>query len=48
MKGIQYVTDENGKRTAVLIDLKRYSTLWEEFRDSKNEMAPQIRHGDVV
>ena len=35
MKGIQYVTDESGKRTAVLIDLKRYSRLWEEFHDSK-------------
>ncbi len=35
MKGIQYVTDDGGKRVAVMIDLRKYAKLWEEFHDSK-------------
>ena len=34
MKGIQYLTDENGARNAVVIDLKRYKDLWEDFQDA--------------
>ena len=34
MKGIQFVTDEKGQRTAVLIDLKKFGQLWEDFYDS--------------
>ena len=34
MKGIQYLTDEEGKKTAVLIDLKKHGDLWEDFYDS--------------
>ncbi len=34
MKGIQFVTDDAGKKTAVLIDLKKHGTLWEDFYDS--------------
>ena len=34
MKGIQFVTDERGQKTAVLIDLKKYGELWEDFYDS--------------
>ena len=34
MKGIQFVTDEQGQKTAVLIDLKQYGELWEDFYDS--------------
>ncbi len=34
MKGIQFVTDEAGKKTAVQIDLKEYGVLWEDFYDS--------------
>jgi hypothetical protein len=33
MTGIQFVTDEKGRRTAVLIDLKKHSAIWEEFWD---------------
>lgn len=33
-KGIQFVTDEKGKKTAVLIDLKKYGKLWEDFYDA--------------
>ncbi|MFH1573982.1 MAG: hypothetical protein ABIG68_08350 [Acidobacteriota bacterium] len=31
MKGVQFPVDENGKKSAVLIDLKRHSGLWEDF-----------------
>ena len=33
MKGIQYVMDEKGEKTAVLIDLKEHGVLWEDFYD---------------
>ncbi len=34
MSGINYVTNEEGKRVAVLIDLKKYGELWEDFSDT--------------
>ncbi len=34
MKGIQFLTDENWQRTSVLIDLKKYGDLWEDFQDT--------------
>ncbi|MFI5454506.1 MAG: hypothetical protein ACHRXM_03560 [Isosphaerales bacterium] len=33
MKGVQFLVDEKGNKTAVLIDLKRNSELWEDFYD---------------
>ncbi len=33
MKGVQFLVDENGAKTAVFIDLKKYSELWEDFYD---------------
>ena len=33
MSGITYVTNENGKRVAVQIDLKKYGEVWEDFYD---------------
>lgn len=33
MKGIQYLVDDEGKKTAVLIDLEEYGELWEDFQD---------------
>jgi hypothetical protein len=33
MKGIQFLFDDAGQRTAVLIDLKKNSALWEDFYD---------------
>jgi len=33
MKGIQFVTDDEGKRTAVLISLEEWGDLWEDFYD---------------
>jgi hypothetical protein len=34
VKGIQFVVDENGEKTAVLIDLRTHGELWEDFYDS--------------
>ena len=34
MTGIQYLTDESGKKTSVLIDLKKWGKLWEDFVDA--------------
>ena len=34
MRGIDFVTNKRGKKTAVLIDLKRHGQLWEDFYDS--------------
>ncbi len=34
MSGINYVTNEDGKRVAVMIDLKKYGELWEDFSDT--------------
>jgi hypothetical protein len=33
MTGIQYVTDEEGRRIAVQIDLREHAELWEEIED---------------
>ena len=33
MQGINYVTNEDGERVAVMIDLKKYGELWEDFYD---------------
>jgi hypothetical protein len=33
MRGVQYVADDDGERTAVLIDLKKNAKLWEDFYD---------------
>lgn len=34
MKGVQFVVNERGKKTAVVIDLKTHSKLWEDFYDA--------------
>ena len=39
MEGIQFLVDESGERTAVLIDLKKYGELWEDFYDSVTARA---------
>ena len=33
MRGVRYLYDDKGKKTAVLIDLQRNSALWEELLD---------------
>jgi hypothetical protein len=49
MDGIQYIVSEQGDKTAVLIDLKMYKTIWEDFYDillantRKNEPRESIQ-----
>ncbi len=33
MGGIQFITDENGRRTAAVIDLEKHKELWEDIED---------------
>lgn len=33
VKGIQFLVDEHGKKTAVVIDLRKNAQLWEDFYD---------------
>ena len=33
MNGIQFVTDEKGRRVAVQIDLRKHKALWEDIAD---------------
>jgi len=33
MGGIQYLTDEKGRKTAAVIDLKKHKALWEDIQD---------------
>ncbi len=33
MTGIKFVIDESGEKSAVMIDLKKHSKLWEDFYD---------------
>ena len=34
VKGVQFVVDAQGEKTAVVIDLKKHGALWEDFYDS--------------
>ncbi len=34
MKGVKYVVDDKGQKTAVIIGLKQYGGLWEDFQDN--------------
>ena len=33
MTGIQFLTDEKGRKTAAVIDLKKHKALWEDIQD---------------
>ncbi|MBN8730357.1 MAG: hypothetical protein J0L64_07455 [Acidobacteria bacterium] len=33
MTGIQYITDEKGRKTAAVIDLKKHAALWGDIQD---------------
>jgi len=33
MKGIQFVVDDTGEKTAVIIDLAEWGEVWEDFYD---------------
>jgi hypothetical protein len=33
MKGVQYIINEKGEKTGVLLDLKKHRELWEDMYD---------------
>ena len=33
VSGIQFVTDEKGRKVGVLIDLKKHGAIWDDFWD---------------
>ncbi|PSN14450.1 hypothetical protein C7293_11600 [filamentous cyanobacterium CCT1] len=33
MRGIQFLVNEDGEKTAVLLDLQEWGDLWEDFYD---------------
>ena len=33
MKGVSYLVDDAGKKTAVILDLRQHRRLWEDIRD---------------
>jgi hypothetical protein len=33
MNGIKFITDEKGRKTAVIIDLRKHRALWEDIED---------------
>lgn len=52
MKGIRYLVDEGGHKTAVILDLRRHARLWEDIhdrlliamrRDEPRESLEQVR-----
>tara|TARA_R110001592_G_scaffold338552_1_gene625785 strand:- start:149789 stop:150004 length:216 start_codon:yes stop_codon:yes gene_type:complete len=46
MKGINYVTDENDRKVAVQIDLKKHGNMWEDFYD--NLVAEQRKNEEKI
>jgi hypothetical protein len=49
MEGVQFIVNNKGQRTAVLIDLKRHRDLWEDLYDGllarkgKNEPRESLK-----
>jgi len=46
MKGINFVTNDENKKVAVLIDLKEHGDLWEDFYDGL--IAEQRKDDDLI
>lgn len=46
MKGISFVTNEENKKVAVLIDLREHGDLWEDFYDGL--IAEQRKDDELI
>ena len=42
MKGIQFIVDDQGRKTAVVIDLKQWGKEWETFYQTLSEDVPKL------
>lgn len=51
MRGVQFLSDEGGKKTAVLIDLRRHRQIWEDIYDAmvaeSRKHEPRVPWEDV-
>lgn len=50
MEGIQFVVDDKGEKTAVIIDLEKHGELWREFYNTliaRTEEPKVIRLGGI-
>jgi PHD/YefM family antitoxin component YafN of YafNO toxin-antitoxin module len=45
MKGIQFVIDDTGKKTAVILDLEEWGELWEDIYDI---LVSESRRGELT
>ena len=45
MGGIQFLTDEKGRKTAAVIDLKVHKALWEDIQDVLVSKARRLEKG---
>ena len=43
MEGIQFVIDESGEKTAVLIDLKKHADIWEDFYNNLTARSKDLK-----
>jgi hypothetical protein len=43
MEGIQFVTNDRGQKVAVMIDLRKYGEVWEDFYDG---LIARLRAGE--
>ncbi len=51
MTGVNYITDEKGRRIAVQIDLRKHRKLWEDYYDAmiveQRKKEPRLAWEDV-
>ncbi len=48
MVGVQFLVDEHGNKTAVVIDLKKNAQLWEDFYDRALACSRQREPRDTL
>ncbi len=51
VRGVQFVSDTSGRKTAVLLDLKRHGQIWEDIYDTmiaeSRKAEPRVAWEDV-
>jgi hypothetical protein len=51
LKGVQFLSDESGKKRGVLLDLRRHGRIWEDIYDrmvaESRKSEPRIAWEDV-
>ena len=51
MKGVQFLSDARGRKTAVLLDLRRHRRIWEDVYDAMvaegRKSEPRVTWEDV-